>query len=108
LHPAAIIDAEGVMFTVVEVGRPFLLWVSVRLMAEADMSLTAKRLKVGGWVNSSPRPVLETRVLRVKAGESFTVRARKTDGFWVGERVPLDRVARKRPFSRRWRTVSTL
>lgn len=28
--------------------------------------------------------------------------ARKSDGFWAGERVPLDRLADKRPFSRRW------
>ncbi len=97
------------MFTVAEVGHPFLLWVSVKLRAEADMSVTAQRLRAGRpWVNTSPRaPVLETRVLRVRSKESFTIYARKKDGFWAGERVPLDRVADKHPFSRRWQTITT-
>lgn len=97
------------MFTVVEVGQPFLMWVSVKLRAEADMSFTAQRLRFGRpWVNSSPRaPVLETRVLRVESGESFTIYARRRDGYRAGEGVPLDRVADRLPFSRRWQTVTT-
>lgn len=96
------------MFTVTEVSHPFLLWVSVKLMAEADMTLTAKRLRPlwRGSFGMSP-PAVDTRVLRVKAGESFIIDARKTERFWVGERVPLDRVSNKRPISRRWRTVET-
>jgi hypothetical protein len=97
------------MFTVSEVRHPFLLWVPVGLIAEADMSLTAQRLRFGRpWVNGSPRaPVLETRVLQVEEGESFIVYTRKSDGFLAGERVSLERVASKRPFHRRWRTLTT-
>lgn len=97
------------MFTVSDVRHPFLLWVSVELTAEADMSLTAQRLRAGGpRVSRSPRPpVLETRVLGVKTGERFIIKARKTDGFRIGDRVPLDRVANKRPISRKWRTIMT-
>ena len=93
------------MFTVSEVRRPFLFWVPVGLIAEADMSLTAQKLRFGGpWVNGSPRaPVLQTRVLRVKTGKSFMIYARKSDGFWRGECVPLDRVANQWPISREWR-----
>jgi hypothetical protein len=69
------------------------------------MSLTRQRLR-GSW--QPRRFVLEKRELRVKAGESFIIEARKADGFWIGERVPLERVANKRPISRRWRTISTL
>ena len=86
------------MFTVSDVRHPFLLWMSVRLTAEADMSLTAQRLRVNGL----KAPVLDTRVLRVKTGESFIINARKTDGFRI-----VDRVATKRPISRRWRTMKT-
>ena len=94
------------MFTVLRVRCPFLLWVTVELRAEADMSLTAQRLWPGYGL---PRKfVLQTRVLRVKTGESFNVIARKTDRFWAGERVPLDRVADKWPISRKWRTIATL
>lgn len=97
------------MFTVAKVGHPFLIWVSVELRAEADMSFTEQRLRAGRpWVNSSPRaPVPETRVLRVESGERFTIYARKKDGFRAGESVPLDRVANGLPFSRRWQTITT-
>ena len=97
------------MFNVTHVGQPFLLWVSVGLKAEADMSLTAQLLRPS-WrgLGEIRFPALETRVLQVKAGESFIIQARKTDGFWTGERVPLDRVASKWPIRRRWRTVATL
>lgn len=70
------------------------------------MSLTAQRLKAGNWVPR--RFVMENRVLRVKAGESFIIKARKREDFWIGERVPLDRVANRRPTNRKWRTVATL
>jgi hypothetical protein len=82
-----------------------LWWVSVTVKAEADMSLIAQRLRPVAGVRA---PALDTRLLQVKAGESFTINARKTEGFWVGERVPLDRVANKRPINRKWRTVATL
>ena len=96
------------MFTVTDVSHS-LWWCVVELKAEADLSHTAQRLGFGRpWVNSSPRaPVLETRVLRVRSGERFTIYARKKDGFWIGELVPLHRVADKRPFSRRWQNVET-
>lgn len=97
------------MFIVSDVSRPFLWWVSVELRAEVDMSLTTQRLRPLWWGLAGVRPpVLESRTLRVKAGECFVIAARKDDGFWVGERVPLDRVADKRPLSRRWRTIATL
>lgn len=97
------------MFTVSEVRNPFLFWVPVALIAEVDMSLTAQRLRFGRpWINASPRaPVLETRVLQVEEGEGFTIYTSKSDGFSIGERVPLERVAEKRPFNRRWRTLTT-
>jgi len=97
------------MFTVSEVRHPFLFWVPVGLIAEAHMSLTAQRLRFGRpWVNGSPRaPVLETHVLKVEEGESFIIYARKSDGFWTGESVSLERVAKKNPFNRRWRTLTT-
>ena len=97
------------MFTVSEVRHPFLFWVPIRLTAAANMSLTAQGLRFGRpWVNASPRaPVLETRVLQVEEGESLIIYARKGDGFWTGERVPLERVANKHPFKQRWRTLTT-
>lgn len=95
------------MFTVTEVSHPLMLWVSVRLKAEADMSVTAKRLRPLWWGLPGVRPpVVETRILRVKAGESFIINSRKSDRYWVGERVPLDRVANKWPISRKWRTIA--
>jgi hypothetical protein len=97
------------MFTVTDVRDPFLLWVSVELQAEANMSLTAQRLRPRWWGFLGLRPpALDTRVLQVKAGERFIIDARKADGFWIGERVPLDRVANKRPISRNFRTIATL
>jgi hypothetical protein len=93
------------MFTVIDIRDPFLLWVAVELKAEADMSLTAQRLRIRFWGGGLRPPGLETRVLRVKAGETFTIKARKRDSFWAGERAPLDRVANKRPISRKWQTI---
>ena len=91
------------MFTVTNVSHLFLLWVSVELKAEGDMSVTAQRLRPGIGL---PRLfVLQTRVLRAKTGETYVIKARRTEGFWVGERVPLDRVANKWPISRKWRTI---
>ena len=104
-----MICVGGAMFTVSEVRHPFLVWVPIRLRAEADMSLMTQRLRFGRpWVNSSPRaPLLETRVLQVKEGESFIIYARKSEGFWSGQRVPLERVANKRSFNQRWRPLTT-
>ena len=96
------------MFTVTEVRHPFLLWVSVELTAEEAMSLTGQKLKMGRWLFGTPRPpVLETRILRVKGGERFIIKARKSDGFWTGERVPLERVANKHPFNQKCRILTT-
>ncbi len=96
------------MFTVTEVRHQFLLWVLVELTAEEDMSLTGQRLKMGRWLFGTPRPpVVETRILRVAAGERFIIKARKRDGFWMGERVPLKRVGSKHPFNQRWQILTT-
>lgn len=94
------------MFILTDLSRPFLLWVSVELEAQANMCLKAQRLRAGNWIPR--RFVMENRVLRVKTGQSFIIRARKSEGFRVGERVTLDRVADRRPINRRWETVATL
>ena len=83
--------------------RDRLLWVSVTLKAEADMFLEADRLRFGRL----GAPVLDKRVLKVKAGETFTIHTRSSEGFRVGDRLPLDRVAHKLPISLKWRTIAT-
>ncbi len=96
------------MFTVTDVRNPFLFWVSVELTAEEDMSLSGQRLRMGRWHFGTIRPpVVETRIIRVKAGERFTIEARKRDGFRGGERVPLERVSEKRAFNQRWQILTT-
>ena len=91
------------MFTVTDVRHPFLLWVSVTLRADADMSLKEDRLRFGNL----GAPVLDNRELEVRAGETFTINARRADRFRVGDQVSLDRVAHKLPISLNWRTIST-
>ena len=92
------------MFTVTQVSHPFLWWVSVELKADTDMVLSKKRLRFN-WLSA---PAVDTRALEAKAGETFTIVAPRTDGYCIGELVPLDRVAKKWPISRKWRTIATL
>jgi hypothetical protein len=90
------------MFTVSKIRHRFLFWVSVTLRAETDMALTKQRLRF----NKLQAPALDTRILSIKAGETFTINAREPD-FKIGDRVPLDRVAHKLPISLKWQTIAT-
>jgi hypothetical protein len=96
------VSGEGAMFRVSNVRHRLLFWVSVTLNAETDMALTKQRLRF----NKLHAPVIDTRVLEVKAGETFTINAR-TSEFKIGDRVPLDRVAHKLSISRKWQTTAT-
>jgi hypothetical protein len=90
------------MFTVSKFRRGLLPWALVTLRAESDMALSKDRLRLN-WLGA---PAIDTRVLEVKAGETFTISGPEFE-FCVGERVPLDRVAHKLPISWRWRTITT-
>jgi hypothetical protein len=89
------------MFRVSNVRHRFLIWASVSLRAETGMALTKQRLRFN-WLHA---PAIDTRVLEVQAGETFTINARESE-FRIGDRVPLDRVAHKLPISLRWKTVA--
>ena len=52
-------------------------------------------------------PVLDTRVLKVEAGETFAITTWSTGQLKIGDRVPLDQVADKLPLSLKWKTVET-
>jgi hypothetical protein len=65
------------------------------------MALTKQRLRF----NKLHAPAIDTRVLEVKAGDTFTIIARESE-FTIGDRVPLDRVAHKLPISRKWQTIA--
>lgn len=91
------------MFVVADIRHPFLFWTSVILRAEADMSLTDEKL---GW-DYMGAPRLEYWALDIRAGETFNINARRSDGYRIGDLVPLEQVARKVPVSAGWRIVST-
>jgi hypothetical protein len=89
------------MFTVTNVHHKFLLWTSVSLRADADMSVTADRLTM----DALRAPVLETRRLSVGEGECFTINARRSEGYRIGDRLGLEQVAAKLPISAGWEVV---
>lgn len=91
------------MFIVTAVRHRFLLWVSVVIEAETDFSMTDDRLKL----DRVGTPMLETRRIAIAAGETFTINARRSDGYKVGDRVPLDRVANRLPVNLKWQTISS-
>ncbi len=90
------------MLIVTAIRHRFLLWVSVALEAETDVSLTEDRLKL----DRVGTPILETRCIDIAAGETFTINARRSEGYRVGDRVPLDRVANKLPIKLKWEAIS--
>jgi hypothetical protein len=92
------------MFIITDIRHPFLLWTSVTLKAETDMSATDERLTL----NKLGAPALEKRVLQVREGETFTINAWRFEGYRIGDRLTLDQVAKKLEISLKWRTVSTV
>ncbi len=88
------------MFIVEEIRENLLFGVSALLVAESDMLLEKQRLVPRTVMAPAPNIILHR--LRVAKGERFRLRYRKSRAPSVGQRIPLEAVARKGGLRDRW------